>query len=300
MRRLCKSRHQQLSRFIFHLPAFSKWSKSSYEFFHTIWLSGLSEETGIIMLPCYRLTTDADGYRDTCWQSIPFGSRRLDANEVARLSAEHGRPYTGGVHFITFCCEPVKFLPYLFKRFLAAGGRFERRKVLDFNEFADADLIVNCSGLGGKVLANDENSHPIRGQVARVDAPWVMDVMLDDSDDGNYIIPNANAVVLGGTHTFNDYNVKLSRPDSEFIFAGCHKLNPSLKHAETIREWVGLRPGRTSVRLEIETEMRRNATPIVHNYGHGGCGVTLCWGCGDEVLENVIKVLQVPSVASKL
>lgn len=51
------------------------------------------------------------------------------------------------------------------------------------------DLIVNCTGLGARHLVKDDNVTPIRGQVARVKAPWMYQVILDDSEDGNYIIP---------------------------------------------------------------------------------------------------------------
>ena len=41
-------------------------------------------------------------------------------------------------------------------------------------------------------------------------------------------------------------------------------------------ERVGLRPYRDEVRLEREGR-------IVHDYGHGGAGFTLCRGCAESV-----------------
>lgn len=134
---------------------------------------------------------------------------------------------------------------------------------------------------------------------------------------GNYIIPNTKDVILGGTHQVDDYNLKVSTADSAFIFNGCHKIVPSLKHAPTFNEKVGLRPGRTEVSLKIE---QRPKNIIIHNIGHGGCGnnyykqtyflflifqqlfigVTLCWGCGDEVLSKIHKILKISRISSKL
>lgn len=52
------------------------------------------------------------------------------------------------------------------------------------------DIIVNCTGLGAKEMVSGETDlHPIRGQVNRVSAPWMYQVILDDDDDGRYIIP---------------------------------------------------------------------------------------------------------------
>ena len=43
-------------------------------------------------------------------------------------------------------------------------------------------------------------------QVMRVSAPWLRKVVLDDRDDGNYVIPNLNSVVVGGTHQDGDWD----------------------------------------------------------------------------------------------
>lgn len=40
--------------------------------------------------------------------------------------------------------------------------------------------------------------------------------------------------------------------------------------------------------------------PIVHCVGHGGCGVTLSWGCGQEVCELVGDALKNDVLKSKL
>ena len=55
-----------------------------------------------------------------------------------------------------------------------------------------------------------------------------------------------------------------------------------------------MRPGRPSVRLELESlpvEGRAAPLPVVHCYGHGGSGLTLAWGCAGEVAGLVCGAL---------
>ncbi len=54
---------------------------------------------------------------------------------------------------------------------------------------------------------------------------------------------------------------------------------------------VGLRPARPTVRLEAE---QAGGRPVVHNYGHGGAGVTLSWGCAQERLAAAPRSPELP------
>lgn len=52
------------------------------------------------------------------------------------------------------------------------------------------------------------------------------------------------------------------------------------------RAYDGLRPGRPSVRLQIEELDRAR---IVHDYGHGSVGVMLSWGCARDAVALLLQ-----------
>lgn len=93
---------------------------------------------------------------------------------------------------MSFTCDVNKLLPYLLQRFKNAGGVVRQGKIQSLNdkEVKEFDLVVNCTGLGAReLIVGESDLQPIRGQVNRVQAPWMYQVILDDDDDGNYIIP---------------------------------------------------------------------------------------------------------------
>jgi D-amino-acid oxidase len=52
---------------------------------------------------------------------------------------------------------------------------------------------------------------------------------------------------------------------------------------------TGWRPVRSQVRVEGE-----RLTPeriLLHNYGHGGAGVTLSWGCASDVVRQLAAMI---------
>ena len=92
------------------------------------------------------------------------------------------------------------------KQFESNGGKVVLRKVDKISELSSYTVVVNCAGLGASQLVEDESVEPLRGQVMRVRAPWVKRMVLDDRDDGNYVIPNTDTVVVGGTHQLDDWD----------------------------------------------------------------------------------------------
>lgn len=134
-------------------------------------------------------------------------------------------------------------------------------------------------------MCSDRKLVPIRGQIIKVKAPWLKTAFYGDFD--TYIIPGFNGVVtLGGTRQYDSYNLNLDKYDSLSIRERCEKLVPSLANAPVVREAVGLRPHRDTVRVEIELMNTKKGTlKVIHNYGHGGYGVTSSPGTAMHVVK---------------
>ncbi|MBB5937251.1 FAD-dependent oxidoreductase [Streptomyces zagrosensis] len=175
-------------------------------------------------------------------------------------------------------------LRYLERRLVAAGGVVEARALTSLTEAGRAaPLIVNCSGLGARELVPDPEVYPVQGQVLVVENPG-LDEWLVAADPAAaetlYVLPQPYGVVLGGTARAHAWGMRPEPATAEAILARCVRVRPELVGARVIAHRVGLRPARPQVRLEAE-ELAGGAR-CVHNYGHGGAGVTVAWGCARE------------------
>ncbi|GAB2849129.1 FAD-dependent oxidoreductase [Streptomyces deserti] len=173
-------------------------------------------------------------------------------------------------------------LPWLRERFLAAGGVIETRTVSRGFTEVDAPVVVNCTGLGARELVPDPSVRPVRGQLVVVENPGIRTWLVSTTPDGEmaYFFPQPGRLVLGGTSEADVWSTEPDPAAAEAIVARCAALRPEIAGARVLEHRVGLRPARDAVRLEREP--LPDGRLLVHNYGHGGAGVTVAWGCAEE------------------
>ena len=179
------------------------------------------------------------------------------------------------------------YLGYLLARLDRAGGRLREVRFASLREAAGltaAGVIVNCSGIGAHALVPDGQVTPVRGQIVIAENPGISEFFIgvrQEPDGVSYYFPHGDVVVLGGTEDAGDWSLEPDPATAARILDGCAAIEPRLRGATIMAHRVGLRPVRPSVRLEAER--LDGGRLLVHNYGHGGAGVTLSWGCALDV-----------------
>ena len=180
--------------------------------------------------------------------------------------------------------ETPLYTAYLVGWFEQLGGVIKQSEVKNLNELvANGRLIINCAGLGAKELTGDEGLYPIRGQIVRLTAVADKTSFVDEFSHKSlsYVVPRRHDTIIGGTAEVDNWDLVADAQTAKDILGKAYELQPELAHLEILEHVVGLRPGRNQVRLECEP--LGESCAVIHNYGHGGAGFTLSWGCADEV-----------------
>jgi D-amino-acid oxidase len=244
------------------------WSRDTYRELAS--LAGL-DGTGVRMLAGTELhrTPTADPW----WRDAVPGLTRVQA---------FAPPYVDGWTFVAPVVEMPVYLRWLVGRVEALGGTLTRMALSALPDHAA--VVVDATGLGARRLADDPSVLPVRGQVVHVEQVgldrWWLDAGTGAGRPPTYVVPRSEDVVVGGTDDEGEWERRADPAVARTILARAVELVPELAGARVLRHKVGLRPARPQVRLEVED---RGSTRVVHCYGHGGAGVTLSWGCADEV-----------------
>jgi D-amino-acid oxidase len=179
-------------------------------------------------------------------------------------------------------------LPWLVERLASSGVALRVEQIAHLADASpDADVVVDCAGLGAAQLAGDDALVPVRGQVVVVEQVGLEHWLLaqDDEAELTYVVPRERTVVLGGTAQVGATSTDPDPATADEVLARCTILVPQLAAARVLEHKAGLRPVRPSVRLEAGR--LDDGRLVVHDYGHGGAGITLSYGCAAEVVELV-------------
>lgn len=256
-----------------------QWARHSYEVFAG--LAAREPDAGVTMRRAVEVLR-APGERPWWADAVP-GPVTPAAPEQLPPGSRHGWSFEAPV------VDTRRYLPWLMAGLAARGVMMRVREVATLDEaLARAPCVVDCAGLGARTLAGDASLTPIRGQIAHVRNPGLTQVSLGDhaTDGTAYVVPRGDDCVLGGTAQEGDDDPHPRPEDRAEVLQRCIALVPALAGATVLADVVGHRPGRPTVR--VEAEVRPNGL-VVHDYGHGGAGVTLSWGCARDVARLVAR-----------
>lgn len=226
--------------------------------------------------------------------------------------------------FDTYVINMSHYLPYLQAQ-IEQYENFSREnntvRTSDLEELLEGyDFVIACVGLGAADLVPDPDMQGVRGVVVRMPAQsQIKEIKLIHTGEefGTYplyMVPRLGKdedLILGGTiepktrhskpglfdwHKRPEYlektvkqiiklTAKIEPTLQEItplgVAVGYRPYRSHLIHHESDRDDVDLNPARHGVRLGPDLKRSR----LIHNYGHGGGGVTLSWGCAKEVVQ---------------
>jgi D-amino-acid oxidase len=257
------------------------WSRRTLEVFRTLLAI---PEAGVTWMPGIDLQPGGDA-AEPWWKAAVPSFRRARHDEIPPGFGD------GFVLEAPVVRMPV-YLKWLEGRLASRGVFVEAHEVDDLDlAFPEAAVVVNATGLGARDLLGDREVRPVRGQIVRVAAGGARRFVQADHGPCElaYVIPRPDCVVLGGTQDEDAWDTTVDPEVARAIVARCEALEPGLRGAPVLSHAVGLRPWRREVRLEAET---RGGRTVVHNYGHGGAGVTMSWGCAEEAARLALSVVR--------
>lgn len=258
------------------LEKVNQWSFQSYRKFLEL---TAHTETGVSLIP-FRVLVPQN--------KKPFWLNALPESSI--LKTRPGYPENNLIEYLLKVplIETPVYLPYLLEEIQAQGGKIIHKEINspDDPEMKKWPLTINCSGLGSEKLFGDSKLFPVQGQVLRIPYDPEVDAMSTDyhlgenKDEMAYIIPRHRSgdIILGGSARKNKYSTDTDPELTKRIQAYCCSYDPRVEDCEVLEVKTGLRPARDTIRLEKDPELN-----IIHNYGHGGAGFTVSWGCAREV-----------------
>ena len=261
--------------------AVARWSASTYE---------VLEREAADHVPGVWMRESLVLYRDEADVRPPLPAWAEAVGEVRRARPDELPPgYPYGLRFAVPLVEMPTYLPQLYGSVVDSGAHHVQRRLVGLDQVLDLapEVVINAAGLAAGDLVGDATTYPVRGQIVRVVNPGLSLSVRDEHHPGGraYVHPRTRDCILGGTLEIGEWDTTPDVEQTAAILKRCADIVPALAGAPVIESIVGLRPGRQEIRLEVDESLL--PVPVVHNYGHGGSGVTVGWGCAAAAADLV-------------
>jgi D-amino-acid oxidase len=195
--------------------------------------------------------------------------------------------------FKTWLIETPIYLRQLLQDFLERGGKLVLMTFANVAELQQLPehFIFNCTGLGSQELFGDVSLKGIKGQLL-LHEPVALDFALGAGH--YYLIPRSDSLILGSTFEESFLTEEPTEVAANEIWQAINQFyqsqgtslalaDISLSANRVKKRVAGLRPYRSKgIRLEVE---KIGGKLVIHDYGHGGGGISLSWGCAKNALR---------------
>ena len=227
-----------------------------------------------------------------------------------------------GWYFDTYFVNTLDYISKLYKFYEDIGG-IVNKEYLEKDEFLNlpSDILINCTGNWSRDIFDDDKMYAYRGHLIHIPinkkpsdnrGEYSSYSYKTENGDSAYVYARNDKLILGGTNQKGIYDSKMDTwepinpQNQDMIQIGKNKIPSHILNInkEILSEFMGIkvnlddaksvigyRPVRDihgdGVRLELEKLQDKS---VIHNYGHGGAGVTLSWGCAKEVLDIINNI----------
>ncbi len=149
----------------------------------------VGDDYGIRWLPTY---VERDSIEAQLLDTFPPVNRML-------TPAEHPFPWASTLRYDTMYVETGRYLRQMLRDVQIAGGKIEVRRFATPADIAALPerVVINCTGLGSRELFDDQDLHPVRGQLAILEPQ--PEVRYAITGGPGYMFPRPDGIVLGGT-----------------------------------------------------------------------------------------------------
>jgi D-amino-acid oxidase len=122
--------------------------------------------------------------------------------------------------------EPSIYIAAVRDDFTRAGGQIVTREFQsrdDISTLGEA-VVFNCSGLGARTLANDDQLIPMKGQLTLLQPQPEINYMLAVPKQRLYMVPRSDAVVLGTSQVRGNWSLEPDKSEITRVLVGMKRL----------------------------------------------------------------------------